>query len=141
VGKQSLFAVRTVRNTQIQSVPHRRHVTSPLQSPTNSALGGQSAKSNMLKRVVSIVTTGLIYMLSCQLAHGLTPIPSATWTQNSDMKSARILCGIFRSPLPQTQFVTAVSMKNAILWDVVRTGVSRPSSGISSQRASVASYC
>jgi hypothetical protein len=26
--------VRTVRNTQIQSVPHRRHITSPLQSPT-----------------------------------------------------------------------------------------------------------
>jgi hypothetical protein len=25
VGKQSLFPVRTVRNTQIQSVPHRKH--------------------------------------------------------------------------------------------------------------------
>jgi hypothetical protein len=36
-GKQSLFVVRTVRNTQIhcgQPVPTRRHITSPLQSPT-----------------------------------------------------------------------------------------------------------
>jgi hypothetical protein len=32
--KQSLFTVRTIRNTQIQSVPHRKHITSPLQSPT-----------------------------------------------------------------------------------------------------------
>jgi hypothetical protein len=29
-----LFTVRTLRNTQIQSVPHRKHITSPLQSPT-----------------------------------------------------------------------------------------------------------
>jgi hypothetical protein len=29
-----LFIVRTIRNTQIQSVPHRKHITSPLQSPT-----------------------------------------------------------------------------------------------------------
>jgi hypothetical protein len=34
LGKQSLFTVRTIRNTQIQSVPHRKHITSPLQSPT-----------------------------------------------------------------------------------------------------------
>jgi thioredoxin-related protein len=33
-GKQSLFTVRTIRNTQIQSVPHRKHITSPLQNPT-----------------------------------------------------------------------------------------------------------
>jgi hypothetical protein len=35
LGKQSLFIVRTIRNTQIQSVPHRKHITSPLQSPTS----------------------------------------------------------------------------------------------------------
>jgi hypothetical protein len=29
-----LFIVRTIRNTKIQSVPHRKHVTFPLQSPT-----------------------------------------------------------------------------------------------------------
>jgi hypothetical protein len=41
--KKSLFTVRTIRNTQIQSVPHRKHIISlnfyfniisPLQSPT-----------------------------------------------------------------------------------------------------------
>jgi hypothetical protein len=32
--EQSLFTVTTLRNTQIQSVPHRKHITSPLQSPT-----------------------------------------------------------------------------------------------------------
>jgi hypothetical protein len=31
----SLFIVRTIRNTQIQSVPHRKHITPPLQSPTS----------------------------------------------------------------------------------------------------------
>jgi hypothetical protein len=33
-GKQSLFIVRTIRNTQIQFVPHRKYIMSPLQSPT-----------------------------------------------------------------------------------------------------------
>jgi hypothetical protein len=33
-GTQSLFTVRTIRNTQIQSVPHRKHITSSLQIPT-----------------------------------------------------------------------------------------------------------
>jgi hypothetical protein len=43
VGKQSLFAVRTVRNTQMQSVPHRRHITSPLQSPTGYCCVGKQS--------------------------------------------------------------------------------------------------
>jgi hypothetical protein len=29
-----LFIVKTVGNTQLQPVPHRKHITSPLQSPT-----------------------------------------------------------------------------------------------------------
>jgi hypothetical protein len=33
-GKQSLFIVRTRRNTKVQSVPHRRHIMYLLQSPT-----------------------------------------------------------------------------------------------------------
>jgi hypothetical protein len=37
LGKQSLFTMTTARNTDTlygQSVPHRKHITSPLQSPT-----------------------------------------------------------------------------------------------------------
>jgi hypothetical protein len=39
-GETSLFNVRTIRNAQIhsvgrmQSLPHKKHITSPLQSPT-----------------------------------------------------------------------------------------------------------
>jgi hypothetical protein len=29
-----LFIVKTLRNTQFQFVPHRKHIASPLQSPT-----------------------------------------------------------------------------------------------------------
>jgi hypothetical protein len=31
---EMLFTVGTIRNTQIQSIPHRKHITSLLQSPT-----------------------------------------------------------------------------------------------------------
>jgi hypothetical protein len=41
--KQSLFTVQTILNTQIQSEPHRKHITSPLQRPTGQCcLGNQS---------------------------------------------------------------------------------------------------
>jgi hypothetical protein len=30
-----LFIARTIQNTQIQSVPHRKQITYPLQSPTS----------------------------------------------------------------------------------------------------------
>jgi hypothetical protein len=33
-GETIVYIVRTIRNTQIQFVPHRKHITSPLQSPT-----------------------------------------------------------------------------------------------------------
>jgi hypothetical protein len=33
-GETVAVIVRTIRNTQIQSVPSRKHITSPLQSPT-----------------------------------------------------------------------------------------------------------
>jgi thioredoxin-related protein len=33
-GEKSMFIVRKIRNTQIQSVPHRKHITSLLQRPT-----------------------------------------------------------------------------------------------------------
>jgi hypothetical protein len=35
LGKQSLFTVRTMLNTQIQSVPHTKHIISPLHSTTS----------------------------------------------------------------------------------------------------------
>jgi hypothetical protein len=41
--KQSLFVVRTVWNTQIQCVPHRKHFTSPLQSPTGLCCEGKQS--------------------------------------------------------------------------------------------------
>jgi hypothetical protein len=34
LGKQSLFIVLTIRNTQIQSISHRKHITFLLQRPT-----------------------------------------------------------------------------------------------------------
>jgi hypothetical protein len=34
VWGKSLFIVRTIQNTHIQFVPHRKHITTPLHSPT-----------------------------------------------------------------------------------------------------------
>jgi hypothetical protein len=42
--------VRTKRNTQIQSVPHRKHITSPLQRPTGYAVWGTAAVVVRTKR-------------------------------------------------------------------------------------------
>jgi hypothetical protein len=34
IGETVAVYLRSIRNTQIQSLPHRKHITSPLQSPT-----------------------------------------------------------------------------------------------------------
>jgi hypothetical protein len=42
-GETVAVYCETIRNTQIQPVPHRKHITSPLQSPTGlCCLGKQS---------------------------------------------------------------------------------------------------